>query len=210
MAKETVMKPTQITSALTILTPAGAAVVSLTTTQTTTSTSSTTCALSGSEVLIRTLREVAQQNAQLRQQLSKVFATAVKPLLDVHRTVAQKALGSNSGPALGASSCSASCPSSGPAKGPSSGTAKGPHSASARTRLLPQATQFSKAGTTKDNSCAANATQNESLEPVRMFEEERDVLGNAQQCVEQRSTRLSLVMKIKPGKGGVSSVSIAP
>ena len=46
VVKETLRKPTQITSALTIPTPAGAAIVSLTSTQTTPPTSSTTCALS--------------------------------------------------------------------------------------------------------------------------------------------------------------------
>ena len=69
MAKETLMKPTQVTSALTIPTPVGNAIVSLTTTQTTPTTSTTTCALSVSEELIRTLRQVAQQNAEFPQQL---------------------------------------------------------------------------------------------------------------------------------------------
>ena len=45
MGKETLMKPTQITSALTIHTPAGNAIVSLTNTQSTRTTSSNTCAL---------------------------------------------------------------------------------------------------------------------------------------------------------------------
>ena len=45
MAKETLLKPTQVTSALTIPTPAGNAIVSFTTTQTTPTTSTTTCAL---------------------------------------------------------------------------------------------------------------------------------------------------------------------
>ena len=56
MAKETLMKPNQVTSALTIPTPVGYAIVSLTTRQTTPTTSTTTCALSVSEELIRTLK----------------------------------------------------------------------------------------------------------------------------------------------------------
>ena len=164
------MKPTQLSSALTIPTPAGNAIVSLTTTQTTPTTSSTTCALSLSEELIRTLREVAQQNAQLPQQHSKVFAKVLRPLLDVHRTPAQKALGSNT-TALGPISSSASAPSSGPAKvpssgpakGPTSGPAKGPHSSSARNRPLPHETQPFPIGTSTDNSSVTYATPSVSV-----------------------------------------------
>ena len=148
------------------------------------------------------MREVAQQNAQLPQQLSRVLAKAVKPLLDVHRTTAQKALGSSSGPALGPSSSSAS--------GPSSGPAKGPHSDWARVRPLAQATQFSQAGTRIDNSSAAYATANESGVPGGAVEEERGALGDLQQGVEQRTARPSLIMNINVGKGTVSSASSTP
>ena len=127
MAKETLMKPRQITSALIIPTPADAAIVSLTTTQTTPTNSSTTCALSEREELIRTLREVAEENAQLSHQLAKVFAKVVRPLGDVQRTAVQKSFCPSS-PAVGPISSSALGPSSGPAKGPSSGPTKGSHS----------------------------------------------------------------------------------
>ena len=118
------MKPTKITSALNIPTPGGSAIVSLTTTETTPTTSATTCTLTENEDLIRTLRAMAQQTAQLPQQLSRVFAKAVKPLLDVHRNAPQTALDSSFGPANG--------PSFGPAKGPSSGLGKGQSSGSVK------------------------------------------------------------------------------
>ena len=145
MARETLIKLTQITSALTIHTPTGAAIVSLTTTQTTRTTSLTTCVLSLNDEIIRT--QNAQQNAQLPQQLSKVFAKAVKPLLDVHRTAAQKASAPSAGPALGPSSSSAKVPSSGPAKGP--------HSGLARARPLTQAPHPSPVGTSTEGSATA-------------------------------------------------------
>ena len=42
-----------------------------------------------------------------------------------------------------------------------------------------------------------------------MFDDERNVLGNAQQTVKQRGVRQPLVMKINPGKGSVSNLSSA-
>ena len=78
LARETLRKPTQITAALTIPTSAGAAIVSLTSRQTTPTTSKTTCSLSVNEQLIPTLREVAQENAQLPQHLWCVFPKALK------------------------------------------------------------------------------------------------------------------------------------
>ena len=88
MAKQTLMKPSQITSALTSLTPAGVVILSFMSKKTTPTTSSTTCALSVSEELISTLREVGEQNAQFPQKHSYVFANAV----NVYRTAAQKVL----------------------------------------------------------------------------------------------------------------------
>ena len=211
MAKETLMKPTQVTSALTIPTPAGNAIVSLTTTQTTPTTSITTCALSLSEEQIRTLREVAQQNDQLPQQLSRVFPKAVRPLLDVHSTAAQKALSSNS-TALGPISGSASGPSTGPAKvpRPSSGPAKGSHVSAERNRRLPQGTQPSPIGTSTDNSGSAYLTPKASMDSIGMFEVDKDMLGDAKQRVKQRGLREPLVVKIRSGQGSVASVSSAP
>ena len=155
VAKETLIKPTQITSDLTIPTLAGAAIVGLKTTQTTPTTSLTTCALSLNEELIRTLREVAHQNAQFPQHRSRVFAKAVRPLLDVHRTAAQKALGPSSGPALGHSPTSSS--------GPSSGPANGPHAGPAKVRPLSPAARFSPVGTSTDNSRVTYAIASESV-----------------------------------------------
>ena len=207
MGKDTLRKPNQITSALSIPTPVGNTIVSLTTTQTTPTPSTSTCALSVGEELIRMRTQVGQQNAQLPQQLARVFAKGVKPLLEVHRTAAQKALGSSSS-ALIPISGSASGPSSGPAKGshPSSGPAKGPHASSARNRPLPQATQPSPIGTSTDNSSAAYSTPNETMDPFGMFEVEQDVLGDGQLY----ATPQPWVVKIKTGQGSISSVSTAP
>ena len=58
--KETLLKPAQITSALTIPTATGAAIERLKNTQTTPSTSLATCALSLNDELIRTLKAMAQ------------------------------------------------------------------------------------------------------------------------------------------------------
>ena len=135
-------------------TPGGSAIVSLTTSQTTPTTYSTNCAMTANDELIRKLRAVAQQNAQLPQQLSKVFAKAVIPLLDVDRRAAQNALGSSSGLALGLSS--------GPPKGPSSVSAKAQSSGPVKARLLPQASQRSSAGTSTDGSATAYTTAQEN------------------------------------------------
>ena len=169
MAKEMLMKPTQITSALTIPPPVGKAIVRLTTTQTTPTTSSTTCALSVGEQLIRTLKHVAQENAQLPLHLSRVFAKAVKPFLELPRTAANKALVSSTS-ALVPISSSASALSSSPTKASSSGSANGPHSSSARNRRLPQATQPSPVGTSTDTSSGSYATPNERTDRFGTFE----------------------------------------
>ena len=210
MANETLMKPTHVTSALTIPTPVGNAIVTLSTTQTTPTTSTTRCALSMTEELIRTFKQVAQQNAELHQQLSKLFGMAVRPLLGVHRTAAQKTLGSSSS-ALVPIPSSASALRSGPAMTSSSGSAKGPHASSARNRPLtnrpiPHATQPSRIGTSTENSSAAYATPNETMEQFGIFDVDQDVLGEAQRS----DTPKPLVMKIKTGQGSVSSVSSLP
>ena len=100
IAKATLRQRTQVTSALTIPTPIGSAIVSLTTTRTAPSTTTKGCAISTSDELMKTLKAMAQQNAQLLMLLSRVFENAVKPLLDVPRSAAPKMLGSSSGPAM--------------------------------------------------------------------------------------------------------------
>ena len=69
----------------------------MTTTPTTPSNPAPSCAITENHELRRTLRALAQQNAQLPHTLSKLFATAVKPLLHVHRDAAREALGSTPG-----------------------------------------------------------------------------------------------------------------
>ena len=84
VARAAMLEPTQVTSALTIPTPLGAATVSLTTTRTPSSTV-TTYSLFAHNELLQTLRAMAQQHAELPMPLSKEFAKVVQPLMDVHR-----------------------------------------------------------------------------------------------------------------------------
>ena len=134
-----------------------------------------------------------------------MFAKAVRPLMKVHRTAAQKALGSSSS-ALVPISSSASALSSGPALASCSGSAKGPHVSSARNRPLLPARQPSPIGTSTDASSTAYATPDETMEQYGMYEVNQNVLGDAQ----SGGTPASLVMQIRSGRSSVSSVSGAP
>ena len=83
MAKRSFPVPIQITSALTISTHVGTAIVSLTNIPTAPPPRATLCAITAKDELLRALRAMEQQNAMVAQELSKVFAIALKPLLDV-------------------------------------------------------------------------------------------------------------------------------
>ena len=50
------------------------------------------------DVLVRSLKAKERRNARSAHELYKLFAKAVKPLLEVHLTAAQQALGPSSGP----------------------------------------------------------------------------------------------------------------
>ena len=123
VAKRALDEPIQIPSTLTIPTPAGPAIVSLTTTRTTPTTTTTSCAIMANEKLLRALKAMEHQNARLAHELWKVFPQALKPLLDVHRGAAQQLLGPSFGvakaqplpPAAQASPASTSADSSGSA-----------------------------------------------------------------------------------------------
>ena len=95
-AKRVLSGAVQVTTALTIPTPAGPAVVSLTTTRTTPTSTTSSCVITANDELLRTLRSMEQQNARLPREM---FPMAIKPLLDVPRTTARKALGPSFGPA---------------------------------------------------------------------------------------------------------------
>ena len=101
-AKRVLSGQVQVTTALTIPTPAGSAIVSLTTTPTKPTTTTTSCAITATDYLLRALRAMEQQNARLTEQISRESANAVKPLLDVHLSAARKALGCCSCPAKAA------------------------------------------------------------------------------------------------------------
>ena len=92
----------QVTTALTISTLAGSAIVSLSITRTSPTSTTTSCSITAHEELLQTLRAIEQRNAQLPHEMSKAFAEAVKPLLDVLRSAAQQALGPSLGVARGA------------------------------------------------------------------------------------------------------------
>ena len=87
-AKKTLLEPTQITSAVKIPTPIGPAIVSLAPTRTTPTTTTTYCSVRATAELLRALRAMEQQNARLPEQISREFAKAVKPLVDVHLSAA--------------------------------------------------------------------------------------------------------------------------
>ena len=91
MAKESLMKPTQITSAPTIPTPVANAIVSLTTRQTTATPSSTTCALSVGRRANPHGKTSSRANRPNSATTFKSVREVVKTLVDVHRTAAHKA-----------------------------------------------------------------------------------------------------------------------
>ena len=119
VARAALLEPTQVTSALRIPTQLGSATVSLTTTRTPSSTV-TTYSISAHNELLQTLKAMVQQHAELPMQLSKEFAKVVQPLLDVHRSAEQKAMGSSSGPAKSLLAPTAKTQVSRPAKVPHS------------------------------------------------------------------------------------------
>ena len=64
--------------------------VSLTTTCSTPTVTTNTCAISLNAELLRALRATEHGKARLPQALSRVFAKAVEPMLEVHRSVQQQ------------------------------------------------------------------------------------------------------------------------
>ena len=98
-AKRMLSRTVQVARALSFPPPSGAPIVSQTTNRTTPTTTTTSCAITANDELIRTLRSIVHQNRRLPLEISKMFVDTVKPLLGVHRTAADKALGLNSGPA---------------------------------------------------------------------------------------------------------------
>ena len=96
-AKRVLFGSVQVTTALTIPRPAGSAIVSLTTIRTTPTSTATSCSIAGEEELLQALRATEQRNAQLPHEISKPFAHAVKPLLEVDRGEAQQGLRPNFG-----------------------------------------------------------------------------------------------------------------
>ena len=95
VVQATLLQPTQVISVLTIPTPVGSAIVSLTTTRLAPTATTTTYSITMDRELLNTLKVMAYQNAQLPLQNSKVLEDAVKPLLEVHRATAGKSLGSS-------------------------------------------------------------------------------------------------------------------
>ena len=148
MASAALLEPTRVTSALTIPTPLGPATVSLTTTRTHSSTV-TTYSLSAHDQLLQTLKAMVLQHAELPRQLSKEFAKVIQPLLDLHRSAANGAMGPSSGPAKSL------LPPMSKAQVPR--MAKGSHSVQVKSPTPLQTKQPSAAGMGTDSSGAAYA-----------------------------------------------------
>ena len=99
LAKRSMCEPFLITSALTIPTPPGPAIGSITNTRTTPTATTTSCAITANDELLRALRAVEQENARFPHTLSRVFVKEVESLLKVHRSAPQQALGPSFGAA---------------------------------------------------------------------------------------------------------------
>ena len=162
VASAALLEPTRVTSALTIPTPLGPATVNLTNTRTHSSTV-TTYSLYAHDQLPQTLKPMVQQHAELPRQLWKEFAKVVQALLDVHRSAANGAMGTSSGPAkrLLAPMSKAQVPR----------MAKGSHSVQVKSPTPLQTKQPSAAGMGTDSSGAAYAPPAASMsDGVEPFE----------------------------------------
>ena len=101
----------QFTLAFTNPTQVGPAIERMTSIATTHTTTTTSCAVRARGHLLRAMRAMEQQIATHPDHISREFAKAVKPVLDVHPTPARKALRPSSGPAKAAALPLASRPS---------------------------------------------------------------------------------------------------
>ena len=181
------MKPTQVTSALTIPTPAVSAIVSLTTTQITLTISTMSCAITAKDELLTTQRPIEQQNARMPLELSKVFEDAVKRLFHVDRSAERTALGQRSGPAKVRPLPLTVQPSP------------------VGTRSDPSGATFATA-----NEIVGEGAIPAELEPVGAYEGKRDWLKVFQEDVAQQVERVSLRLSITANKGTFSSASCSP